>query len=88
MPPDIGDFPLEVQQAFIVHSLLPDRWEGMSGAYMGKDLSALGEIFNIYDIEDKRTVLYFLSYIIRVHSEFINQEVQRKQKQPKQMGSR
>ena len=85
MPPDIGDFPLEVQQAFIVHSLLPDRWEGMSGAYMGKDLSALGEIFNIYDIEDKRTVLYFLSYIIRVHSEFINQEVQRKQKQPKQM---
>ena len=88
MPPDIGSFPLEVQQAFLVHSILPDRWDGMSGAYMGKDLSALGEVLSIYDIEDKRTVLYFLSYIIRQNSEFINEEVKRKQKQPKQMGSK
>ena len=88
MPPEIGSFPLEVQQAFLVHSILPDRWDGMSGAYMGKDLSALGDIFDIYDIEDRRTVLYFLSYIVRSNSERINEEVQRKQKQPKQMGSR
>jgi hypothetical protein len=88
MPPEIGNFPLEVQQAFLVHSILPDRWDGMSGAYMGKDLSALGDIFDIYDIEDRRTVLYFLSYIIRSNSERINEEVQRKQKQPKTMGSR
>ncbi len=87
MPPDLGDFPLEVQQAYLVHSILPDRWDGMSGAYMGKDLSALGDIFSIYEIEDKKTVLYFLSNIIREHSAFVNEEVQRKQKQPKQMGS-
>jgi len=87
MPPSLGDFPLEVQEAFLVHSLLPDRWDGMSGAYMGKDLSALGEIFSIYGIEDRRTVLYFLSNVMREHSSFVNAEVQRKQKQPKTMGS-
>ena len=88
MPPEIGNFPLEVQQAFLIHSVLPDNWDGMSGSYMGKDLSALGEILNIYEIEDKRIVFYYLSYIIRVSSASINEEVSRRQKQPKQMGSR
>ena len=88
MPPEIGDFPLEVQQAFLVHSVLPDNWDGMSGAYMGKDLSALGEVLNIYDIEDKRTVFFYLSHIGRVSSNSINEEVQRRQKQPKNLGTR
>ena len=88
MPPEIGNFPLEVQQAFLIHSVLPDNWDGMSGSYMGKNLSALGELLNIYEIEDKKIVFYYLSYIIRVSSASINEEVSRRQKQPKQMGSR
>jgi hypothetical protein len=88
MPPEIGDFPLEVQQAFLVHSVLPDRWDGMSGAYMGKDLSALGDVLSIYEIEDRRTVFFYLSSIIRVSSDSINEEVKRRQKQPKNLGTR
>jgi len=43
-----------VQQAFLIHGLLPDRWEGMSGHYMGKDMSALGSLLDIYEILDKK----------------------------------
>jgi hypothetical protein len=56
-------FPLEVQEALIMHSLLPDKWDGTSGSYMGKDWSALSVLLNSYGIEDKRTVIYFLRVI-------------------------
>ena len=44
MPPTVEDYPLEVQVAFLLHDLLPDRWDGMSGSYMGKDFSSIGTL--------------------------------------------
>ena len=38
MPPEMVDFPLEIQEAFVIHAMLPDRWDSMSGSYMGKRL--------------------------------------------------
>ena len=35
MPPEIGVFPLEIQEAFLVHAMLPDKWDGACGSYMG-----------------------------------------------------
>lgn len=78
MPVDISVFPTEVQQAFLVHETLPDRWDGMSGSYLGKDWSALESILNIYEIEDKRTVVYFLKHVESQHSMSINKELKRK----------
>ena len=40
MPLDASVFPAEVQVAFFVFGLLPDRWDSMSGCYMGKDWSS------------------------------------------------
>ena len=79
MPPAMDMYPYEVQMAFFIYSLLSDTWEGMNGMYMGKNLSGLGELLNIYEIEDRKTVVYFLRHIDgeRMHS--INQEVKRKQ---------
>ena len=88
MPPELADFPLEVQQAFVIHDFLPDRWDGMSGAYMGKDLSALGEIMKVYGVEDTSTVLYFFKWISIKNSESINAKVRQRQKQPKELGRR
>ena len=56
MPPTLGDFPLEIQEAFQIHTMLPDRWDGMSGSYMGKDWSALETLLKVQDVEDKKTV--------------------------------
>ena len=81
LPMNEGSFPYEVQLAFFIHSLLPDRWDGMSGSYMGKDWSALGTLLDIHSIEDKKTVIFFLKYIDIYASNQINEEMDAKRKQ-------
>lgn len=67
IPVEIGDFPEEVQTAFQIYQLLQDRWEGMSGTYMGKDLAAISNIFEIFEIQksDRKTYLEYISIIDR-----------------------
>jgi hypothetical protein len=86
MPPEDGDFPFEVQQAMYVHTVLPDRWDGMSGTYMGKDWSALGTILDVSAVEDKRTVCFFLKYIENAHMININDELKYKRDALKRAG--
>lgn len=78
MPVDDSMFPFEVQQALFVHSLLPDRWDGMSGSYMGKDWAALQGLLDIYEIEDKKSVAYFLKHIEAQNMASVNKELKRK----------
>lgn len=59
MPLEASAFPYEVQVAFFVLGLLPDRYEGMSGTYMGKDWSSANFIFEAYNIEDIQTIVFF-----------------------------
>ena len=79
MPPEISDFPYEVQLAEAFFRLLPDRWEGNSGSYMGKDWSALGALFDIFDINnDKEIITYFLKVIENEYSTSLNAELKQK----------
>ena len=57
MPLDYADFPAEVQVAFFIFGFLEDRWEGMSGSYMGKNWSNLEYLFTLYEVQEPRTVL-------------------------------
>ena len=79
VPMDMGSFPYEVQLAFLIHDTLPDRWEGMSGSYLGKEWSATSVLLDIYDIEDKKTVVFFLKAIDNINSKLINENIQKKQ---------
>ena len=83
MPPDRAILPYEVQVAFLLHDILPDRWDGMSGSYFGKDMSALGTLLDVYEVEDKKTVVYFLKPIEAYNSQSINKKLdeQRKSKE-------
>lgn len=72
-------FPLEVQQAFFIYDVLSDRWDGMSGSYLGKDWGPLEPILNIWGIEDKKTVTTFVKYIEAQNMMSINNELRRKQ---------
>jgi|TARA_R110002167_G_scaffold84330_4_gene229356 hypothetical protein len=65
MPLTIEDFPSEVQVAFFIYSYLSDRWEGMSGMYLGKDWSNISFLFKIYGIEEKQTTFFFCKLIER-----------------------
>ena len=72
-------YPYEVQLAFFIYSLLQDTWDGMNGMYMGKNLSGLATLLDIYEIEDKKSVVFFLQIIDRERMSSINEEVKRKQ---------
>ena len=72
-------YPYEVQMAFFIYSLLQDSWDGMNGMYMGKNLAGLSVLLDIYEIEDKKSVVFFLQIIDRERMSSINEEVKRKQ---------
>ena len=67
IPIELSDFPDELQTAFQVYQVLQDHWEGMSGTYMGKNLSGLSEIFEVYEVDrsDRRLILEFIHLIDR-----------------------
>jgi hypothetical protein len=79
MPPAMDLYPFEVQMAFFVYHLLQDTWDGMNGYYMGKNLAGLGELLDIYEVEDKKTVVFFMRHIDIERGQSINEEVKRKQ---------
>lgn len=60
MPIDPSNLSLECQQTLILLNALPDKWEGMSGSWMGKDYSGLSAIMDIYEIDDRRAVFELL----------------------------
>lgn len=60
MPLELSDFPGEVQVAFFMFGLLPDRWDGMSGSYMGKYWDGIEYFFKVYGIEDPKQTFYFM----------------------------
>ena len=60
MPLETSSFPEEVQVAFFMFSLLPDYWEGMSGTYMGKHWNGIDYFFDLYEVDNRRVVLYFM----------------------------
>ena len=79
-------YPYEVQMAFFIYSLLQDNWDGMSGMYMGKYLAGLSTLLDIYEIEDRKTVVYFITAIDRERMTSINEEVKRKNEASKRKG--
>ena len=78
MPPAQNDYPHEVQVAFLIHGLLPDRWEGRSGYYMGKDLASLGTLLVVWEVEDKKSIIFFLKHIEGRNARKINADLERK----------
>lgn len=80
MPPTTEDYPYEVQVAFLLHDLLPDRWDGMSGSYMGKDFSSLGTLLEVWDVKDKKSTIYFIKHIEARNTDKINKKLERQRK--------
>jgi hypothetical protein len=67
IPVDASTLDFEVQQALMVFNMLPDKFEGMSGTWLGKDFSPLQVFMDVYEIYEQRNVL---DYILVVQSEY------------------
>lgn len=77
IPVELEDFPLEVQECFQVYSCLQDNWEGMSGTYLGKNLTGVFEVMKIYNIENQQFALELIGLIDKYRSEqYVEQQKQ------------
>lgn len=72
IPPEIDDFPLDVQKAILVYNKLGDRVMADIG-YLGKDMSALSVYFDIYNVCDKEL---FLDVILRLDEKLIKKSAE------------
>ena len=80
MPLESSSFPEEVQVAFFVYGLLPDRWDGMSGTYLGKDWNSLNHIFELYEIDNQKEVFFFSKIYENLVVSFKAEEAEKKRK--------
>lgn len=71
IPVSLGSLPEDLQLAFSLYYKLPDRWEGMSGTYMGKDLSCFKAIADILEVENIKISLDFVLLIDGARIEFL-----------------
>jgi hypothetical protein len=88
MPKDPGFLPFEVQQALIIFNVLPDKFEGMSGTWLGKEFSALEVIFNIYEIEDKREIFNYILLIQKEYGDYYSKQQKMRESVGKSKGRR
>ena len=70
IPIEPSDLSLNCQQALLLFSILPDKIEGMNGIWLGKEFSGIGNIFDFYEIEDRREVFELLTYIINQYMQY------------------
>jgi hypothetical protein len=80
MPLDSSDFPEEVQVAFFIFSFLSDNWDGMSGTYLGKDWTQCNQLFELYEVENKKETLFFMKLYENVIVSYRAEEVDKKRK--------
>ena len=80
MPLDTSEFPEEVQVAFFICDLLSDRWDGMSGTYLGKDWNYFEFLCRVYEIQDIKTCLYFAKLYERCLVEYRMEEQDKRRK--------
>ena len=79
-PVEEWHFPYEVQQTFNIHKLLSDKWEGMSGSYLGKDWTAVELLLNVFEVADRREVIVFLKNIDVLHMRQVNDNLEKERK--------
>lgn len=85
-PVEWHDLPEQVQQCFEVYSFLPDRWEGMSATFMGKDYSIVFHLLDTFQVIELDRLLYLrlMSNIDGIRSKLIQNKQKQKEKKPSQ----
>lgn len=74
IPVEYEDLLDEVQEAIAVYNMLQDNWDTMNGKYLGKNFVAIGEIFNIAQVEDKQACFGIIQILDRERSKILNSQ--------------
>ena len=74
IPLDPAHLDYVVQCALILFNCLPDKWEGMSGSWMGKDYAGLMDIMDIYQMDNKKDTFTLLKVAEREAFKFYSEK--------------
>ena len=88
MPKDPSTLSFEIQQALLLLNVLPDKWEGMSGTWLGKDYAGLDAILRIYEIDKPRDVFELLQVAEKELGDYYAHKQKEKESLSKASGGR
>lgn len=88
MPLETSDFPSEVQVAFFIFGFLEDNWEGMSGAYLGKNWNTVEYFFNLYEIENPKLIIFLMKIWESILVSYRAEKAERKKKADERKSAR
>lgn len=88
IPKDPSFLPFDVQMALVIFNTLPDRVEGMSGTWLGKDFNSLNTIFEIYEVDNKRDVFEYILLIQREYGDYYSKQQKMRESATKSRGRR
>ena len=82
IPIDREDLNMDTQLAFYIYDKLQANWEGMSGHYLGKDLSLLPILLSHYDFDNalKSYVWEIIPIIDNIVASDISEKIKRRNK--------
>jgi len=64
VPIDFSELSYDAALTLKLFNVLPDRIDGMSGTWLGKDYGGIGDIMNIYQIPKSALILDLLQVCI------------------------
>lgn len=83
IPVEQEDFPEFVQQVFNIYAMLSDQWDPMGGNYLGKNLSIVFRVFDLYEFTQQEQILavYLIQLLDKTRAEIVYEK--QNQKTPK-----
>jgi hypothetical protein len=73
IPIEFDDLPTEIQEALRIYRYLQDNWDYMSGKYIGKNLTGIKDIFEMFDVatDERKYMFQTILEIDRIRAEAI-----------------
>lgn len=74
IPIELSDLPIEVETAYHVYNLLPDKIDSFNGVYYGKALETCPNMLEFLEIDSKKDIFKVILIIDSLEREEINRK--------------
>ena len=74
IPISLEDLPIEVEQAYHVYGILPDKLDSFNGVYYGKHLEYASQLMDLLDVSPKKEIFKVIIIIDALEREEVNRK--------------
>ena len=74
IPIEIQDLPYEVQQALSIYYHMRSDFNAETGFYLGKNYNNFGTLCDIFEVEDRKFVLWVISVADSINMKLLNKK--------------